>query len=65
MEKNDKVFIRLVLLLLLIITIQVALFAKHTDGKVDGFDLGAATPVESMEWFQPILSIPQPAPAGT
>lgn len=57
MEKNDKFLIRLMLLLLLIITIQVALFAKYTAVRADRFNLGAATSGESLEWLQPILSI--------
>ena len=66
MKKNKNFLIGLMSVLLLIITIQVAFFAKYADGTVDFFNAEVVTVNESMQWFQPILLIPpQPACDGT
>ena len=66
MKKNKYLLIGLMSVLLLIITIQVAFFAKYADGRVNFLNAGTVTINESMQWFQPILLIPlQPACDGT
>jgi uncharacterized protein YxeA len=66
MKKNKNVLIGLMSVLLLIITIHVALFAKYTDGRINFFNAEDVRSNKSMESFQLILSIPlQPEPGGT
>jgi|GEM_PF-3650463 len=66
MKKSNNLLIGLMSVLLLIITIHVALFAKYADGRPGFFSPGAVLSNESMDWFQPVLLIPlQPEPGGT
>jgi hypothetical protein len=66
MKKNKHLLIGLMSVLILIITIHVALFVKYADGRLHFCNAGVTTINESMQWFQPIFSLPlQPAPGGT
>ena len=64
MKKKKHLLAGLIAVLLVLVAIQVAFFAKYTDGSVNFFNAGGVTSIESMESFQPVLQIPLPAPGG-